>query len=46
MGAVDPSRHQVNLAIRGGLTWMKWLKNGAEKGLIFHVIIPALYPSW
>ena len=23
---------------------MKWLKNGAEKGFIFHAIIPALYP--
>ena len=30
------------LAIGGGLGWMKWLKNGAEKGFIFHAIIPAL----
>ena len=35
-----------NLAIGGGLGWMKWLKNGAGKGFIFHVIIPALYPFW
>ena len=25
-----------DLAIRGGLGWMKWLKNGTEKGFIFH----------
>ena len=31
------------LAIRGRLGWMKWFKNGAEKGFIFHAIIPALY---
>ena len=30
------------MAIGGGLGWMKWLKNGAEKGFIFHAIIPAL----
>ena len=24
-----------NLAIEGGLGWMKWLKNGARKGFIF-----------
>ena len=30
-------------AIRGRLGWMKWLKNGAEKGFIFQAIIPALY---
>ena len=23
---------------------MKWLKNGAEKGFIFHAVILALYP--
>ena len=28
-----------NLAIGGGLGWMKWLKNGAGKGFIFHAII-------
>ena len=32
-----------NLAIEGGLGWIKWLKNGARKGFIFHAIIPALY---
>ena len=35
-----------NLAIRGGLGWMKWLKNGTGKGFMFHAIIPALYPFW
>ena len=33
-----------NLAIGGGLDWMKWLKNGAGKGFAFHVVVPALYP--
>ena len=27
------------MAIGGGLGWMKWLKNGAEKGFISHAII-------
>ena len=31
------------MTIGGGLGWMKWLKNRAGKGLIFHAIIPALY---
>ena len=35
-----------NLAIKGGLGWMKWLKNGAGKGFIFHAMIPALYSFW
>ena len=30
-----------NLAIVGGLGWMKWLKM-----FIFHAIISALYPFW
>ena len=25
-----------HVAIRGGLGWMKWLKNGTEKSFIFH----------
>ena len=28
-----------NLAIVGGLGWVKWLKNGAGKMFIFHAII-------
>ena len=40
-----PSK-DFNLAIGGGLGWIKWLKNGAEKGFIFHAIFPALYPFW
>ena len=35
-----------NLAIGEGLGWRKWLKNGAGKGIMFHAIIPALYPFW
>ena len=35
-----------HLAIEGGLGWMKWLKNGAEKCFIFHAIMPALYLFW
>ena len=35
-----------HLSIGGGLGWIKWLKNGAEKGLIIHAIFPALYPFW
>ena len=35
-----------HLAIGGGLGWIKWLKNWAEKGFIFHAIFPALYPFW
>ena len=38
-----PSK-DFHLAIGGRLGWMKQLKNGAEKGFIFHAIIPALYP--
>ena len=34
-----------NLAVVGGLGWMKWLKMDREK-FIFHAIIPALYPLW
>ena len=38
----DPLTHQVKIfVISGGLGWMKWLQNGAEKGFIFHAIIPA-----
>ena len=40
-----PSK-DFHLAIGRGLGWMKWLKNGAEKGFIFHAIFPALYPFW
>ena len=36
----------VHLEIGGGIGWMKWLKNAAEKGFIFHAVIPALYPFW
>ena len=44
---VDRSRHHVkNLAIKGGLDWMKWLKNGAEKDFIFHAIFLALCISF
>ena len=35
-----------HLAVGGRLGWMKWSKNRAEKGFIFHAIIPALYPLW
>ena len=35
-----------HLAIGGGLGWIKWLINGAEKGFIFHAIISALYHFW
>ena len=38
MGEVDPSRHHekiFNLAIGGGLGWIKGLKNGARKSLYF-----------
>ena len=40
---VDPLRHHVKIhsAIGGGLGWMKWLKNAAEKGFIFHATFPA-----
>ena len=33
-----------SFAIGGGTKYMKSLENGAKKGLIFHAIIPALYP--
>ena len=36
----------VNLAISGGLGWMKWLKNGTGKDFIFHTITLALYHFW
>ena len=42
----ETSSKDFHLAIEGGLGWMKWLKNGAEKAFIFHVIFPALYPFW
>ena len=32
-----------HLAIGAGLGWMKWLKSGEGKGLIFHAVISALY---
>ena len=35
-----------NLAISGGLGWMKWLKNGTGKDFIFHTITLALYHFW
>ena len=35
-----------SFAIGGGMKYMKWLKNGAKKGFIFHAIVPALYPLW
>ena len=35
MGEIDPSRHNVKILI-----WIKWLKNGAGKCLLFlHCII-------
>ena len=34
----------VNLAIGGGLGWMKLLKDEAWKGSMFHAIILALFP--
>ena len=40
-----PSK-DFNLAVGGGLGWMKWLENGAGKGFIFHAIILALYLFW
>ena len=48
MGRVDPSTpcKDFNLAIGGGLGWIKLLKNGAEKGFKLHAIMPALYPFW
>ena len=33
-----------HLAIGGRMGCMNWLKYGAEKGFIFHAIMPALYP--
>ena len=38
-----PSK-DFHLAIGRGLVWMKCLKNGAEKGFIFHATYPALCP--
>ena len=38
------SSKDFDLVIRGGLCWIKLLKNGAEKGFIFHAVIPVLYP--
>ena len=35
-----------NVAIRGGLCWIKWSTNGEGKGVISHSVIPALYPLW
>ena len=43
---LETPRKDFHLAIRGGLDWMKWLKNGAEKDFIFHAIFPALYISF
>ena len=37
---LDTPSKDIYLVIRGGLCWMKWLQNGAEKGFIFHEIIP------
>ena len=36
----------ANLAIGGGLGWMKLLKNEAGKSFIFHANIPALFHFW
>ena len=37
------NRHMYfDLAIGGGLCWIKWLKNKAGKGIIFHAIVPVL----
>ena len=45
LGGETPSK-DFNLAIGGRVGWMKWLKNEAGKGFIFHAVIPALYPFW
>ena len=42
---MTPSK-DFHLAIGGGLGWIKWLKNGAEKGFTFHGIISAIYSFW
>ena len=42
--SLDTPSKDFYLAIGGGLGWMKWLKNAAEKGFIFHAVIPAMYP--
>ena len=47
MGEVDPQKpcKDFDLAIVGGLDWMKWLK--MEQGNVYiHAIIHALYPFW
>ena len=48
MGGVTlkTANKDFHLAVGGRLGWMKWSKNRAEKGFIFHAIIPALYPLW
>ena len=33
----------VNLAIGGEISWMKWLKNEAGKGFIYYAITFALF---
>ena len=44
-GGVDTPMHTMylNFVIGAGMEYMKWLKNRAAKGFIFHVIIPAPY---
>ena len=41
--SLKTSCKDFNLVIGGGLSWVKWLKNGVEKGFISHAIIPSLY---
>ena len=43
---LDTPSKDFHLAIGSGLGWIKWLKNEAEKGFIFHAIFRALYPFW
>ena len=38
---LEASSKDFYLAIRGGLGWKKWLKNGPEKCFVFHAIISA-----
>ena len=45
MGEVEPSRHHVSILIgqlEGGLSWMKWSKNGAEESLYSMQLCPAI----
>ena len=46
LGPLKTTSKDFHLAIGDGLGWIKWLKNGAEKGFIFQAVFYALYPFW